>query len=71
MTQGAAEIVAVRRGLAIGTAYSVPPLRLKRFPALAPLSITVVRALVVNVGVWLHFAMRSAAARRSTRPSGR
>jgi homogentisate phytyltransferase/homogentisate geranylgeranyltransferase len=56
MTQGAAELVAVAAGLAIGTAYSVPPLRLKRFPALASLSITFVRSVVVNLGVWLHFS---------------
>jgi homogentisate phytyltransferase/homogentisate geranylgeranyltransferase len=56
ITQGAAELVAVGIGLAVGTAYSVPPLRLKRFPALASLSITFVRSLVVNLGVWLHFS---------------
>ena len=56
VTQGPAELVAVAIGLAVGTAYSVPPLRLKRFPALASLSITGVRALVVNLGVWLHFS---------------
>jgi homogentisate phytyltransferase/homogentisate geranylgeranyltransferase len=56
MTQGVPELVAVGLGLAIGTAYSVPPLRLKRFPALASLSITFVRSVVVNVGVWLHFS---------------
>jgi homogentisate phytyltransferase / homogentisate geranylgeranyltransferase len=54
--QGVAETVAVAIGLAVGTAYSVPPLRLKRFPALASLSITFVRSLVVNLGVWLHFS---------------
>ena len=42
--------------LAIGTAYSSPPLRLKRFPAAAAASISVVRACVVNIGVYLHFA---------------
>src|SRR3954471_2690461 len=51
VTQGAAEAAAGALGLAIGTAYSVPPLRLKRFPALASLSITFVRSVVVNVGV--------------------
>src|SRR3954449_12315135 len=56
VTQGAPELLAVAAGLAIGTAYSVPPLRLKRFPALASLSITFVRSVVVNVGVWLHFS---------------
>ena len=42
--------------LAVGTAYSSPPLRLKRFPTAAAASISVVRACVVNVGVYLHFA---------------
>jgi homogentisate phytyltransferase / homogentisate geranylgeranyltransferase len=56
VTQGAVELVAVALGLAVGAAYSVPPLRLKRFPALASLSITFVRSVVVNVGVWLHFS---------------
>ena len=40
LTQGAVETLAVLAGLAVGTAYSVPPLRIKRFPALASLSIT-------------------------------
>jgi homogentisate phytyltransferase/homogentisate geranylgeranyltransferase len=55
LTQGAVETVAVLAGLAVGTAYSRPPLRLKRYPALASLSITAVRSLVVNLGVALHF----------------
>jgi len=55
LSQGAIETVAVLGGLAVGTAYSVPPLRLKRFPVLAALSITLVRSLVVNLGVALHF----------------
>jgi homogentisate phytyltransferase/homogentisate geranylgeranyltransferase len=55
-TQGPAELVAVAVALAIGWAYSCPPLRLKRFPALAAGSITFVRSLVVNLGVWLHVA---------------
>jgi homogentisate phytyltransferase/homogentisate geranylgeranyltransferase len=55
LTQGAVETVAVLAGLAVGTAYSVPPLRLKRYPALASLSITLVRSVVVNLGVALHF----------------
>jgi homogentisate phytyltransferase / homogentisate geranylgeranyltransferase len=55
LTQGAVETLAVLTGLAVGTAYSVPPLRLKRFPALASSSITLVRSLVVNLGVALHF----------------
>jgi homogentisate phytyltransferase / homogentisate geranylgeranyltransferase len=40
----------------VGTAYSVPPLRLKRFPTLAALSITGVRAVVVNIVIALHFS---------------
>jgi homogentisate phytyltransferase/homogentisate geranylgeranyltransferase len=56
VTQGVAELVAVSVALAIGWAYSSPPLRLKRFPALAAGSITFVRSLVVNLGVWLHVA---------------
>jgi homogentisate phytyltransferase/homogentisate geranylgeranyltransferase len=56
LTQGWVELVAVVSAMAIGTAYSSPPLRLKRFPALAAASISIVRAVVVNVGVYLHFA---------------
>jgi homogentisate phytyltransferase / homogentisate geranylgeranyltransferase len=55
LTQGGVELVAVLAGLAAGTAYSSPPLRLKRFPALAAVSITAVRSVVVNLGVALHF----------------
>lgn len=55
LTQGWVETLAVAVALLIGFAYSVPPLRLKRFPALAAGSISVVRALVVNLGVCLHF----------------
>jgi homogentisate phytyltransferase/homogentisate geranylgeranyltransferase len=50
--------VAVSIALLVGWAYSCPPLRLKRFAALAAGSITLVRALVVNLGVWLHIAGR-------------
>jgi homogentisate phytyltransferase/homogentisate geranylgeranyltransferase len=56
VTQGAAESVAVSVALAIGWAYSCPPLRLKRYPAVAAGCITFVRSLVVNLGVWLHVA---------------
>jgi homogentisate phytyltransferase / homogentisate geranylgeranyltransferase len=56
VTQGVAELVAVSVALAVGWAYSCPPLRMKRFPALAAGSITFVRSLVVNLGVWLHVA---------------
>jgi homogentisate phytyltransferase / homogentisate geranylgeranyltransferase len=56
LTQGPIEILAVLTGLLVGVAYSLPPLRLKRWPALAALSISGVRALVVNLGVALHFS---------------
>ena len=56
ITQGVEELVAVSVALAIGWAYSCPPLRLKRYPALAAGSITFVRSVVVNLGVWLHVA---------------
>jgi homogentisate phytyltransferase / homogentisate geranylgeranyltransferase len=56
ITQGVVETVAVAVALAVGWAYSSPPLRLKRYPALAAGSITFVRSLVVNLGVWLHIA---------------
>jgi homogentisate phytyltransferase/homogentisate geranylgeranyltransferase len=56
VSQGWVEVVAVGSALAVGTAYSAPPLRLKRYPALAAASISLVRALVVNLGVYLHFA---------------
>ena len=56
LTQGLIELAAVLIALAIGAAYSLPPLRLKRFPALAAASISVVRAFVVNLGVYLHFS---------------
>ncbi|MGK7911312.1 MAG: homogentisate phytyltransferase [Synechococcus sp.] len=39
----------------IGTAYSLPPIRLKRFPVLASLCIYTVRGLVVNIGLYLYF----------------
>ena len=53
---GPVETAAVLLALGIGAAYSLPPLRLKRYPALAAGSISVVRALVVNLGVCLHFS---------------
>ena len=56
LTQGAAETVAVAAGLAVGALYSLPPARLKRFPIAASLCITGVRSLVVNLGVYWHFA---------------
>jgi homogentisate phytyltransferase/homogentisate geranylgeranyltransferase len=57
LTQGAVELSAVAVGLLVGVAYSLPPLRLKRWPALAALSISGVRSLVVNLGVAAHFSL--------------
>ena len=56
--RGAVETVAVAAGLAVGALYSLPPFRLKRFPVAASLCITGVRSLVVNLGVYWHFAGR-------------
>jgi len=56
-TQGLVELVAVALSLLVGVAYSVPPVRLKRWPALAALCISGVRALVVNLGVAAHFSL--------------
>ncbi|MCG8347188.1 MAG: homogentisate phytyltransferase [Chloroflexales bacterium] len=39
----------------IGTAYSLPPLRLKRFPIWAALSIAIARGFLANTGVALHY----------------
>eukprot|EP00918_Siedleckia_nematoides_P065787 GHVU01143132.1.p1 GENE.GHVU01143132.1~~GHVU01143132.1.p1 ORF type:complete len:447 (-),score=21.21 GHVU01143132.1:567-1907(-) len=39
----------------LGAAYSLPPIRLKRFPIMAALSIIAVRGLLVNVGFYHHF----------------
>jgi homogentisate phytyltransferase / homogentisate geranylgeranyltransferase len=41
--------------LIIGTAYSLPPIRLKRFPLFASLCIFTVRGLIVNLGLFLYF----------------
>jgi homogentisate phytyltransferase/homogentisate geranylgeranyltransferase len=56
VTQGLVELAAVLVAMAIGWAYSCPPLRLKRYPVAASASISVVRSLVVNLGVYLHFS---------------
>ncbi len=45
----------VLMSLAIGTAYSLPPIRLKRFPFWAALCIFSVRGAIVNLGLYLHF----------------
>jgi homogentisate phytyltransferase/homogentisate geranylgeranyltransferase len=57
LTQGWLETTAVLAGLAVGAAYSVPPVRLRNHPLLASLCITGVRSVVVNLGVALHFSL--------------
>ncbi len=49
-------LLTVAIGVVVGTAYSVPPVRLKRFPVPAALAILVVRGPVLTLGVYLHFA---------------
>jgi homogentisate phytyltransferase / homogentisate geranylgeranyltransferase len=41
--------------MAIGTAYSLPPLRLKRHHVAAAMAIAMVRGVLVNAGFWYHF----------------
>lgn len=41
--------------LTIGTAYSLPPIRLKQFPLFAAFCILTVRGVIVNLGLFLHF----------------
>jgi homogentisate phytyltransferase / homogentisate geranylgeranyltransferase len=53
--QGTSLWLTVLLSVAIGTAYSLPPLRLKRFPFWAALCIFGVRGIIVNLGFFLHF----------------
>ena len=57
LTQGPLETSAVVVALAVGAAYSLPPMRLKRFPVVASLCISGVRAVAVNVGMYGHFSL--------------
>ncbi|MEM8502179.1 MAG: homogentisate phytyltransferase [Cyanobacteria bacterium P01_D01_bin.1] len=49
-------MLTVGLSLVIGTAYSLPPIRLKRYPFWASLCILVVRGAIVNLGLYLYFA---------------
>lgn len=40
---------------ALGTAYSLPPLRLKRYPVFAMASIVIARAIVAHLGVYMSY----------------
>ncbi|NJN16510.1 MAG: homogentisate phytyltransferase [Oscillochloris sp.] len=44
--------------MAIGAGYSIPPLRLKRVPLAAAVSIAFARGFLANVGLALHYAQR-------------
>ena len=61
LTQGAVELISVLVALAVGIAYSSPPLSLKRYAALAAASASGVRSVIVNLGVSAHFAAVHAA----------
>jgi homogentisate phytyltransferase / homogentisate geranylgeranyltransferase len=54
-SQGPFLLATVVSSLGIGTAYSLPPVRLKRFPFWAALCIFGVRGVIVNLGLFLHF----------------
>ncbi|NEP56422.1 MAG: homogentisate phytyltransferase [Symploca sp. SIO2G7] len=49
-------LLMVSTSLAIGTAYSLPPVRLKQSPFWAALCIFSVRGAIVNLGLFLHFS---------------
>ena len=51
-------LAAFATGIAVGTAYSLPPLRLKRFPFWAAASVSFVRGIVVNIFIYLAFSAR-------------
>ena len=51
-------LLTVAISLLIGTAYSTPPIRLKKFPFWAALCILTVRGVIVNIGLFLHYGER-------------
>jgi homogentisate phytyltransferase/homogentisate geranylgeranyltransferase len=51
-------LATVAISLSIGTAYSLPPIRLKRFPLFAAFCILTVRGIIVNLGLFLHFSRK-------------
>lgn len=58
VSQGPFLLATVGISLLIGTAYSLPPIRLKRFPFWASLCILSVRGAIVNLGLFSHFNYR-------------
>jgi homogentisate phytyltransferase/homogentisate geranylgeranyltransferase len=57
LSQGVLETSAVVIALVVGCAYSLPPVRLKRWPIAAALCISGVRSTVVNLGMYGHFSL--------------
>lgn len=53
---GVALFLTIALIMLIGTAYSLPPTRLKRFPVAAALSIAAARGVIANVGLGLHYS---------------
>lgn len=51
-------LATVLSSVLLGTLYSLPPVRLKRWPILAAFCILVVRGVVINGGLYLHFTQR-------------
>lgn len=47
-------VATILLSLAIGTAYSLPPLQLKQFPLLGSFCKLLVRGIIVNIGIFLH-----------------
>jgi homogentisate phytyltransferase / homogentisate geranylgeranyltransferase len=66
--QGLFLMATVWISLLIGTAYSLPPIRLKRFPVWAALCIFSVRGAIVNLGLFLHFNQQFGAATQIPAP---
>jgi homogentisate phytyltransferase/homogentisate geranylgeranyltransferase len=52
---GPALLLTVTSIMLIGSAYSLPPTRLKRFPVAAALSIAAARGVIANLGLALHY----------------
>ncbi|MBN2364788.1 MAG: homogentisate phytyltransferase [Calditrichaeota bacterium] len=55
LTQGIFLSLVVLSSLFLGTIYSLPPVRLKRFHFWAAFSIFTVRGFIINLGIYLHF----------------
>jgi homogentisate phytyltransferase/homogentisate geranylgeranyltransferase len=55
ISQNAILLLTVLISMIIGSAYSLPPLRLKSIPLLAAFSVAFVRGFVTNAGILLHF----------------